>query len=128
MLTELEELQESKENVWETNIRIEVETRIDDENEIVQKSYTFCYSPEWDKWSFTEYIEKRTPDTTRMGDRNWRKAQHIFWNDAESATIDVPPEVSKSLAEATGAESVTIQVPHNSVNESMYKQFTYTCD
>lgn len=129
MLTELEDLQESEENLWRTSMAFEIETRSEDGNEIVHKEYKFSYAREWDKWTFQEYFERRTPDTASMGDRDWRKSRHIFWQDVnETPTIDVPPEVSKALAKATGSESVTIQVPAGTINESKYKQFTYECD
>lgn len=127
MLTDLEELQSSEERVNCTSLSLTVETRCDERDELVEKEYSFSYAPEWDKWTFTEYVEKRTPDVN-IGERNWRRAQHILWDDAETPTIDVPPEVSQQLAEATGAESVTIQVPTNSVTAGSYEQFTYTCD
>jgi len=129
MLSELEDLQQSDENVWGISMSFDVETRSEDDNEIVHKVYTFSYAKEWDKWTFQEYREKRTPDTAKMSDRNWRKSRHILWSDVnETPTIDVPPEVSRKLAEATGSESVTIQVPAGSINDRKYKQFTYTCD
>ena len=129
MLNELTDLQESDENLWHTNMCFEFETRSEEGDELVHKEYTFSYASEWDKWTFREYHEKRTPDTARMSDRNWRKSQHILWSDVnETPTIDVPPEVSKKLAEATGSESVTIQVPAGSLNEREYKQFTYERD
>lgn len=107
----------------------DVETRSEEDGELVHKEYTFSYAREWDKWTFHEYREKRTDDTGRIGDRNWRESRHILWQDtSEAHTIDVPPEVSKALAKATGAESVTIQVPAGSINEPSYKQFTYDCD
>lgn len=127
MLTDLEKLQSSEERVTCTSLSLTIETRCDERDELVEKEYSFSYAPEWDKWTFTEYVEKRTPDVT-VGDRDWRMAQHILWDDAEAPTIDVPPEVSKQLADATGAESVTIQVPTNSVTAGSYEQFTYTCD
>lgn len=128
MLTELEELQHSSEDLWGVNLSFEIETRSEDGDELVHKEYSFSYAKEWDKWTLTEYHEKRTPDTNLMTKRNWRKARHIFWDDAETATIDVPPEVSKALAQATGSDSVTVQVPAGSVDEHTYKQFTYTVD
>jgi hypothetical protein len=129
MLNELEDLQESEESVWTTSMTFDIETRSEDGNELVHKKYVFSYAREWDKWTFSEYEEKRTPDTSRMGDRDWRQSRHIFWKDVnETPTIDVPPEVSKALADATGSESVTIQVPFGSVQETKYKQFTYECD
>lgn len=129
MLSELEDLQQSEENLWQTSITFDIETRSEDGNEIVQKTYSFSYADEWDKWTFSEYEEKRTPDTASMGDRNWRQAQHIFWQEVnKTPSIDVPPEVSKALAKATGSESVTIQVPAGSIRENEYKEFTYQRD
>lgn len=125
MLTELEQMQSSEENLWGVSLTFDVETRASDDDELVHKKYTFNYADQFDKWTFSEYLEKRTPDTDAMGDRNWRKSQHIFWQDGEAATINVPPEVSQSLAEATGSESVTIQAPTGSINDRRYKEFTY---
>ena len=123
MLSELGDLQSSDESVYTTGMTIDIETRSSDDDELVHKSYKFSYAPEWDKWTFVEYIEKRTPDTEDIGERNWRDAEHIFWQDVtETRRIDVPPEVSDALAEATGANSVTIQVPSNGIDESRYEQ------
>jgi hypothetical protein len=129
MLSDLADLQESDETVSRISMSFDIETRCEESGELVEKVYTFSHAKEWDKWTFQEYEEKRTPDTTRMADRNWRKSRHILWSDVnETQTIDVPPEVSRKLAEATGSESVTIQVPAGSLNEQEYKQFTYKCD
>ncbi len=127
MLSELSELQESNEDVWGISMSFDVETRSKESGEIIQKEYKFSYASEWDKWTFVEYREKRTDDTTRIGDRNWRESRHLVWQDVnETHTIDVPSEVSKALADATGSESVTIQVPRGSINETTYQKYTYT--
>jgi len=129
MLSELSDLQESDESVWGIGMSFDVETRSTDGNEIVHKEYTFSYASEWDKWTFVEYREKRTQDTTRIGDRNWRESRHLMWQDVnETHTIDVPPEVSEALADATGSDSVTIQVPRGSINERTYQEFTHTSE
>lgn len=126
MLSELSELQESGEDVSAIEMSFDVETRTEDGDELVHKTYTFAYAREWDKWTFTEYREKRCENTDRIGDRNWRDGRHLVWGDvSETHTIDVPPEVSKALAEATGSNAVTIQVPAGSIDELRYKQFTY---
>ena len=123
MLSELGNLQSSDESVYTTGMTIDIETRSEANDELVHREYKFAYAKEWDKWTFVEYIEKRTPDTEQIGDRNWRDAEHIFWQDvSETRRIDVPPEVADSLAEATGANSVTIQVPANGLDESRYEQ------
>jgi hypothetical protein len=128
MIGELEELQESDEDVWQVGLSFDVETRCEESGEVVHKQYTFNYVKEWDKWVFQEYEEKRTPANERVAERDWRKARHVFWNDiGEQRSIDVPPEVSEELARATGSESVTIQVPNGSVDETKYDQFTYEC-
>lgn len=126
MLSELEELQQSDESVWSQSMTIEIETRSKSDNELIHKEYTFSYADQFDKWMFSEYVEKRTRDTPSVTERNWRKSRHLFWQDGEAASIDVPPEVSQSLADATGSESVTIQTPAGSVDEQKYKQ--YVCD
>jgi hypothetical protein len=112
MLTDLQQLQSSDEDVQAIDLGITVESFTRDSDELVEKSYTFSYADEWDKWVFTEFREKRTPTGGKVSDRNWRKSQHIVWNDVEEARhIEVPPEVSEKLADATGADSITIQTP-----------------
>lgn len=113
MLTELEELQESDEEIWgSTSMSFTIETRMEESDEIVERTYTFTHAEEWDKWMFQEFEEKRTDDTETVAGRNWRRTRHILWNDVnETPTIDVPPEVGQKLKEATNAENVTIQTP-----------------
>jgi hypothetical protein len=128
VLGELSGLQESDENVRNVHLSIDVETRSTDdgEHELVEREYTFAYSPEIDTWTFFEYEERRTPDTMVMSDRDWRQSRHIYWEDPhETATIDVPPEVSEKLAEATGSDSITIQTPVGTIDEHKYDTFTY---
>jgi hypothetical protein len=111
MLTELESMQSSDESVWSVELSFDVESRSQDGDEIVHKVYTFSWAEEWGEWMFTEYVEKRSPDTTMMHDRNWRKARHIMWHDVdETPSIDVPPEISSKLAEATGADSINLRM------------------
>ena len=115
MLNELHDEQKSDETVRNISLTFDVETRSSSENEIVHRKYTFSYAKEWDQWTFHEFEEKKTPDTTRMTDRSWSTSRHIFWQDfSETPSIDVPKEVADQLAEAIGADSVTIQTPHGS--------------
>jgi hypothetical protein len=126
MLTDLESLQSSDESVECTTVSFDIETRSDDGDEIIERVYTFSHAPEWDKWVFTEFCEKRTPIAERVSERNWRKSRHVLWSDPnETRTIEVPPEVSKRLAEVTGATSVTIQVPTGGIDVNNYHEFTY---
>lgn len=112
MLTELESMQESDESVRSIDLTFDIESRVTDGDEIVHKTYTFSYATEWDKWTFSEYEEKRTVDTTHLTDRDWRRSRHIRWDDfAETPSITVPTEISQALKEATGADDVTIQTP-----------------
>jgi hypothetical protein len=126
MLNELTDLQESEEEIHQVRLSIDVETRSTDGDELVEKEYTFTYAPSLETWMFFEYTEKRTPDVDYISGRNWRQSRHIFWEDpADTSTIDVPPEVSEKLAEATGCESVTIQLPKGAIDELKYDTFTY---
>lgn len=112
MLTELEDLQHSDETVYGIDLTFDVETRSDDGDELVERHYTFSYAKEFDKWTFTEFKEKRASNSDKAHERNWRRSRHIMWYEAnETPTIDVPPEVSNALEEATGAEAVTLQEP-----------------
>lgn len=118
MLNDLQDLQETDENLWRMNLSFDIETHSEDGNELVHKTYTFSYAREWDLWTFKEYHEERTPDTKSVTERNWTRSRHVIWQDIEETrTIDVPTEVTDALEEATGSESVTIQVPRGSIGE-----------
>jgi hypothetical protein len=111
MLTDLEDLQQSDESVWSVEMSFDIETRSEEDGELVHKEYTFHYTEEWDKWVFSSYEEKRTPKAANISDRNWRRSRQIYWDDTDAPSIDVPPEVSKQLEEATGAKEVVLQSP-----------------
>lgn len=130
MLNELHDRQqESDESVWGTSISVSVETRTQDGSELVHKTYTFSYAKEWDKWTFQEYEEKRTPASDRVTNRNWRQSRHIMWSDVnDTPTIDVPPEVAEKVAEATGADEVVLQVPVGSVDELQYEEVYHAAE
>lgn len=112
-LSELSDVQtESKEFLWGgTEVSFSIETRMEEQNEIVQREYTFAHSDVEDVWTFQEFEEKRTKDTTRMSDRNWRRSRHILWSESEAPTIDVPPEVSDKLEEIIGLDNLVLQTP-----------------
>lgn len=111
MLSELTGLQTSDEEVWAIDLSFDIETRASEGDEIAHKTYTFNYTPEWDKWVFTGFEEERSPNTPTIGGRDWRVARRITWDESSSRDITVPPEVTQALEEATGAEEITIQVP-----------------
>jgi hypothetical protein len=112
MLTELSDLQESDERVWScAEVSFTIQTRSDDDGEIVERDYTFSHAPEWDMWSFTEFEERRAKDSTSVANRNWRRTRHILWDNIESTTINVPQEVEKKLEELLGLEQLVIQNP-----------------
>lgn len=122
MLSELHDTQESDEDVQSTTVSVSIETRSNDGEELVRKRYSFNYAKEWDKWTFQEYDERRTPDV-RATERNWRQARHIMWSDGgDTATIDVPPEVADELAEATDSDEVTLQIPRGGIDETKYEE------
>jgi hypothetical protein len=105
-------MQDTDESVQRVDLTFDIKSRASEGDELVNKTYTFSYARQWDKWTFTEYSEERTPDTPAITDRKWRKSRHIRWDDfSETPTIDVPAEVSEALEEATGADDVTIQTP-----------------
>lgn len=112
MLSELTELQESEEDVWgQPTVSFTIDTRTADGEELIQREYTFSRAPEWDKWAFMEFEEKRTEDTDYITDRTWRRSRHIMWNEYEAPTVDVPPEVEKELQELLGLEEMRMQKP-----------------
>lgn len=119
MLNQLNDIQDSSdESVHGVDMSVSVETRDVDRDEIVERVYTFGYCDEWDKWMLEEYLERRSPDTDLVTDRDWRQAQHIFWYEADATPeIDVPSVVADRLAMATGSTSVTIQTPCGTIVE-----------
>lgn len=123
MLNELDGLQESDENVWSISMSFEVETRSEDGEELVHRTYRFGYAKEWDKWTFQEFQERRTLDKGLISDRNWQQSRHIMWHDVnETPTIEVPPEVADKLQEATGAESIVLQIPTGGIEENSIEE------
>lgn len=123
MLSELGGMQESDENVWSVSMSFDIETRSEDGDKLVHRTYTFAYAKEWDKWTFQEFTEKRAKDTTRVSNRNWQDSRHIMWHDVnETPTVEVPPEVANKLQEATGAESIVMQLPSGGIEEGNYEE------
>lgn len=116
MLTELDDIQESSEVVHSQELSIEIETRVDGGPEKIDRKYTFSYAPEWDKWTFVEYTERRGVGS------EWHESRNIMWHETDKTPeIDIPPEVADALAKATGANSITIQVPTSNGYESVYE-------
>jgi hypothetical protein len=112
MLSELTDLQESEEDVWgQPTVSFSIQTRSEEGTELIQREYTFSRAPEWNKWTFSEFEEKRTEDTAHITDRNWRRSRHIMWSEPEAPTVDVPPEVEKQLQELLGLENLNLQKP-----------------
>lgn len=111
MLTELQGLQSSDEDYWSIELSFDIQTR-EEAEELIHRTYTFGYAPEWDKWTFIEYKEERSPNELNPNKRQWRESTHITWDDPdESREITVPSEVADALKEATTADSVMIQIP-----------------
>jgi len=111
MLSELDDMQESREQIWKMSMELTVETRVSSADELVRRSYRFSYAKEWDKWTLSEYVEERANDVAKITDRDWRETERLLWNESETAEITIPPEVADKLKEVTGSESVTIQSP-----------------
>jgi len=109
----------SSETVMRSTLSIDIRTRDTQADDLIERTYTFSYAKEWDKWMFHEYVEERTDDTTSVSDREWVQTRHIFWdNPDDSPEIDVPQCVAQQLADATGSSSVTIQVPNGAVTDA----------
>lgn len=127
MLNELDGLQKSDESVSAISVSFDVETRSKQSGEVVHGEYSFSYVPECDKWTFTEYTEKRASDSESVRDRDWKQSRHIMWHDRETPTIEVPPEVANKLQEATGADSIVMQIPTGGAEAGNYKE-VYVAD
>lgn len=111
MLNELTDLQTSDEEVWRAaELSFEIETQLEEDGKLVRREYTFSYAKEWDKWTFVEFDEQETPNVSPAR-REWRRTRHIYWNDGESATIEVPPEVTRELEEMLDLDRVILQQP-----------------
>lgn len=112
MLTELSGLQESEESVWgAAQVSFNISTRSEGDGELIEREYTFSHAKEWDKWTFSEFEERRTKDVNSVSGRNWRRSAHVHWNDAEAPSVDVPPEVTEKLKELLEVEELTLQKP-----------------
>lgn len=112
MLTELSDLQESDEQIWgASKVSFTIETRSEEDRQIIQREYTFSHTPAWDKWMFQEFDEKKTSDTNRVSDRNWRRSRHMFWDESQSPTVSVPQEVQEQLEELLDVDELTLQTP-----------------
>jgi hypothetical protein len=112
MLSELTEMQESDENVWTcAEVSFTIETRSEKDDEIIEREYTFSNAPEWGKWPFVEFEEKRAEDTREVTARNWRRTKSVKWSDADQPSIDVPPEVSEKLEELLEVDELVLQLP-----------------
>lgn len=112
MLTELSDLQESDEDVWGmSKVSFTVETRSTEDNELIEREYTFSKSKHWEGWMFHEFEERRSPDTTHITSRNWRRTKNVIYEDGEATNITVPPEVERELEELMGVDEVIIQSP-----------------
>lgn len=123
MLAELADSQQSNESIYTMRMSFEIETRSDTGDELIHRTYTFSYTEEWQKWMFHEFHEERTPNTGGISDRQWRQSRHIMWNDvAETPSVEVPPEVANQLQDATGAESIVMQIPTGGIDDTTYKE------
>jgi hypothetical protein len=112
MLRELSDMQESDETVWEfAEVSFTIETRADEDGEIVERKYTFSNAPEWEKWMLAEYEELRTENTSRVSNRNWRRSDHRMWHEPDAEDISVPPEVTDKLQNLLDLDELVLQVP-----------------
>lgn len=99
MLNELTGLQSSDEDVYsDPKVSFEIETK-ESGGEDIRRRYVFSQAPEWDKWMFHEFEEKR----------DGRRSRHVFWDDAKASSIEIPPEVTKKLEELLDLEKVVLQ-------------------
>lgn len=112
MLSELIEMQESDEKVWTcAEVSFTIETRSEENGEIIEREYTFSNAPEWEKWSFVEFEEQRAEDTSQITARNWRRTKNVKWHETDEPSIDVPPEVSEKLKELLELDKLVLQSP-----------------
>ena len=126
MLSELDGMQESAEQIWQMEMEFTVKTRVSGADEFVQRTYTFGYAEEWDKWTLIEYAEERANDVANIGDRDWRETERLLWNESETAEVTIPPEVADRLKEVTGSDSVTIQSPSSPRDELPFTEYYST--
>lgn len=112
MLSELSGLQESDEETWGTaRLSFTIRTRYSEEDEIVERTYTFSRAPEWDKWTFMSFKERRAEDEDTL--RNWRVTEDAHWSEPNEIPdgISVPQTVQDELEELLGLEEITIESP-----------------
>lgn len=110
-LTDLAEEQESSEDVFgDATMELSFDTRSGDEETIVEKTYTFTHAPEWDKWLFSAYCERRCSTDDPMYNRHWTVVEDVTWDDPEAATVDIPQSVIDELDETLSIDVMRMQL------------------
>lgn len=111
MLRDLDD-PDSDEGIWSASkVSFTITTRASENDELIEREYTFARAKGWDVWTFHEFEERRTDDTVAVSDRVWRRSSHIEWNSSEPRGIEIPPEVITEFEELLEVDEVTIQVP-----------------
>ena len=110
MLDELAALQTSDDQYWMSSLSFSVETRSEDGDELVHKTYTFTTTETADEWHFSEYKEKRCDATDGITDRNWRQSRHVWWHEEEEVDVEVPRIVTNKLADELGVDTVKLEL------------------
>lgn len=110
-LTDFSDLQDSDEELWGTpKMSFEFTTRIESDEELVERTYTFSYAKEWDEWTFYEYEEKRSNTIDESKPKNWRRTRHTYWDDSDAPDVQVPQSVTDKLADLLDKESIELTV------------------
>jgi hypothetical protein len=109
VLSELDSLDESDEAVWgEPDLSVTIRSRLDQDDEIIEREYTFTHASEWEKWMLSEFEERRTNETTGSMARNFERSRHLTWDDAEASTVDVPDAVTEQLSELLETDEIQL--------------------
>lgn len=115
MLTELSDLQESDEEVWGVaELSFKIRTRSKDGDEVIERHYSFNYAKEWDKWTFSDFKEKRAEISEKndaLDTGTWRTTEDLYWRSPKyvQEAKSVPPEVQEELEEYLDADEFNIQ-------------------
>lgn len=112
MLDELSKLQEdTDERCWLTSLSFSVETRENNGEDLVHRTYTFTWGQEFDEWHFSEYEEKRCDADDIVGERDWNESRHVWWHEVgEPIDKEVPQTVSNKLAERLDVDEVNLSL------------------
>lgn len=111
-LTDTTNFQQDEGHLYgEPSLSISFSVRDEEDGELIEKDFEFSYAREWDKWTISNYKEKRCDADVLVSKRNWRTVEDVFWHEMHHSEcdIDIPQYVIDKLDEVLGADVVKLQ-------------------